>query len=266
MAEALGAVAAHMGALIAKAPVRNLDETGFRVAGKLHWLHTASTPALTGYRVTKTRGDVPQDLEGGVIVHDHFGPYFNLQGLDHALCNAHHLRELKALIDIEKEPWARRMFRLLLKALKAVRRAVAKERTALLPRTFRRIIAIYAAIVKRGLEFHEAQPPLARKSAKARGRSPKRVGHNLLVRFRDRMGDVLRFIYDFAVPFTNNLAEQDIRMTKVKMKISGGFRTMEGAKVFATIRQVLSTARKQGWNLLDTLGAPPAALIAALPP
>ena len=266
MAEALGAVAAHIGALIAKAPVRNLDETGFRVAGKLHWLHTASTPALTGYRVTKTRGDVPQDLEGGVIVHDHFGPYFNLQGLDHALCNAHHLRELKALIDIEKEPWARRMFRLLLKALKAVRRAVAKERTALLPRTFRRIIAIYAAIVKRGLEFHEAQPPLARKSAKARGRSPKRVGHNLLVRFRDRMGDVLRFIYDFAVPFTNNLAEQDIRMTKVKMKISGGFRTMEGAKVFATIRQVLSTARKQGWNLLDTLGAPPAALIAALPP
>jgi transposase len=265
-AEALTAVAAHVAALIAKAPVRNLDETGFRVAGKLRWLHTASTPALTAYRVTQKRGDVPEDLEGGVIVHDHFRSYFVLPGLDHALCNAHHLRELKALIEIEKEPWAKRMFRLLLKAMKAVRRAIAKGRQALSPRAFRRIVSLYGAIVKRGIEFHQAQPPLARKSAKARGRFPKRVGHNLLVRFRDFMGDVLRFIYNFAVPFTNNLAEQDIRMTKVKMKISGGFRTAHGADVFAVIRSVLSTARKQGWNLLDTLRADPAALTAALPP
>ncbi len=265
-AEDLRAVMARIGALIAKAPVRHLDETGFRVAGKLHWLHTASTPALTAYRVTQTRGDVPGDLEGGVIVHDHFKSYFNLPGLDHALCNAHHLRELKALIEIEKEPWAKRMFRLLLKALKAVRRAARKGQDALLPRTFRRIARLYAAIVTRGLEYHEAMPPLARKSAKARGRSPRRVGHNLLIRFRDHMGDVLRFLYDFAVPFTNNLAEQDIRMTKVKMKISGGFRTLHGANVFADIRSVLSTARKHGWSLLDTLRATPAELLAALPP
>ena len=262
----LGPVVAHIAALVARAPVRHLDETGFRVAGKLRWLHTASTPARTAYRVTEKRGDVPEDLEGGVIVHDHFKSYFNLPGLDHALCNAHHLRELKALIEIEKEPWARRMFRLLLKALKAVRRAVAKGQVALLPRTFRRFLALYAAIVKRGLEFHEAQPPLTRKSAKARGRSPRRVGHNLLIRLRDHVGEVLRFLYDFAVPFTNNLAEQDIRMTKVKMKISGGFRTQHGATVFADIRSVLSTARKQGWSLLDTLHASPTAIIAALPP
>ncbi len=265
-AEDLGAVVAHIGALIARAPVRNLDETGFRVAGKLHWLHTASTTALTAYRVSEKRGDVPEDLEGGVIVHDHFRSYFNLPGLDHALCNAHHLRELKALIDIEKEPWAKWMFRLLLKALKAVRRAVAEGKDALTPSALNRIARAYAAIVRRGLAFHEAQPPLARKSDKARGRSPRRPGHNLLIRFRDHVSEVMRFTYDFAVPFTNNQAEQDIRMTKVKMKISGAFRTLHGATIFATLRAVLSTARKQGWDLLETLRASPAALIAALPP
>ena len=105
--------------------------------------------------------------------------------------------------------------------------------------------------------------PLARRPG-ARGRSPKRVGHNLLQRLRDHKAEVLRFVFDFAVPFTNNQAEQDIRMMKVKMKVSGGFRSWDGAKTFATLRSVLSTARKQGWNILRTLTAPPAALIIEL--
>jgi transposase len=202
-------------------------------------------------------------LRGGIIVHDHFKPYFTIPEVEHALCNAHHLRELKALIDIEKEPWARKMLRLLLRAAKKVERAVAKGNTALAAGCARRIVAAYDAIVARGLAFHEAQPALARRAG-ARGRSPKRVGHNLLERLRDHKTAVLRFMFDFAVPFTNNQAERDIRMMKVKMKISGGFRTLTGAQTFATLRSVLSTARKQSRNLLATLTATPASLLREL--
>ena len=89
--------------------MRHVDETGFRVAGKGHWLHTASTVALTSYRVSAKRGALPKGFRGGVVVHDHFKPYYALPGVRHALCNAHHLRELKALIDIDKEQWAGQM-------------------------------------------------------------------------------------------------------------------------------------------------------------
>jgi len=254
---------AHIAALVATAPVRNLDETGFRIGGKGRWLHTASTPGLTHYRVSEKRGALLTTLEGGVIVHDHFKSYYTLPDIDHGLCNAHHLRELKALIDIEKEPWAKKMFRLLLKANKAVNRAAGQGAHALAERIWRRIESLYDAIVSRGIAFHEQQPPLERQPG-ARGKRPRRPGHNLVVRLRDYKDDVLRFTADFAVPFTNNLAEQDIRMMKVKMKISGGFRTMAGAQTFATLRSVLSTARKQGWNLLSALSMPPLALSDAL--
>ena len=117
-AEELMPVAAHIAALVVQAPVRNLDETGFRISGKTQWgktqwLHTASTAALTHYLVSEKRGALLTTLQGGVIVHDHFKPYFSLNFVGHALCNAHHLRELKALMDIEKAPWATKMSRLL---------------------------------------------------------------------------------------------------------------------------------------------------------
>jgi transposase len=254
---------AHIAGLVATASVRNLDETGFRIGGKGQWLHTASTPGLTHYRVSEKRGALLTALTGGIIVHDHFKPYYTLSDVDHALCNAHHLRELKALIDIEKEPWAKKMFRLLLKANKAVNRAAAQGAHVLARRIWQRIGSLYDAIVSRGIAFHEQQSPLERRPG-ARGPRPRRPGHNLVVRLRDFKDDVLRFLSDFDVPFTNNLAEQDIRMMKVKMKISGGFRTMAGAQTFATLRSVLSTARKQGWNLLSTLSMPPLALCDAL--
>ena len=116
------------------------------------------------------------------------------------------------------------------------------------------------------MAFHEAQPTLIPAAAKAhrRGRQPRRVGHNLLLRLSTRKSDVLRFLSDPTVPFTNNLAEQDGRMMKLRQKISGGFRSEDGAADFATIRSVLSTARKQGWNLLQTLTADPARLRSAL--
>lgn len=262
-AEELTPVAAHIAALVVQAPVRNLDETGFRISGKTQWLHSASTAALTHYRVSEKRGALWTTLQGGVIVHDHFKPYFTLKGVGHALCNAHHLRELKALMDIEKEPWATKMSRLLVTAARAVRQTVEQGQSAVAERISRRIVTVYDAIVLRGLAFHEQQPALGRRPG-ARGRSAKRPGHNLLVRLRDFKTEVLRFLFDFAVPFTNNQAEQDIRMMKVKMKISGGFRTQAGAETFATLRSVLSTTRKRGWNLLKTLSNTPASLILAL--
>jgi transposase len=130
-------------------------------------------------------------------------------------------------------------------------------------RVLRRIVAVYDAIVRPGLAFHEQQTLLERRPG-ARGKLAKRPGRNLLVRLRDFKTDVLQFLFDFAVPFTNNQAEQDIRMMKVKMNISSGFRTQSAATTFATLCSVLSTARKRGCNLLRTFSATPASLILAL--
>jgi transposase len=120
----------------------------------------------------------------------------------------------------------------------------------------------YDMIVTEGLLFHEARPALAK--AGRRGRQPRRVGHNFLLRLSTRKSDALRFLTDPGVPFTNNLAEQDGRMMKLRQKISGGFRSHDGATDFAVIRSVLSTARKQGWNMLQTLMGDPAQLITAI--
>ena len=170
------------------------------------------------------------------------------------------MRELKALIDIDKEQWAGQMRDLLVEANGAVQGAIIEGAAALPTPVLRTLIKRYNAIVRRGLAFHRNQPPLARQIG-ARGRAPHRPGHNLLIRLHKFKRDVLQFLTDFAVPFTNNEAERDLRMMKVKMKISGGFRTMAGARTFARIRSVISTARKQGWNILQTLAANPAALI-----
>jgi len=262
-ASGLKALAEDIAALVAQAPVRNLDETGFRIAGVTQWLHTASTPDLTHYRVSSRRGEMLTDLRGGVIVHDHFSPYFQIPDVLHSLCNAHHLRELKALIDIDKELWAQNMSNLLTWAAKAVRRVRTQGESRLDEQILKSFDERYDALTAEGIVLHEHLPPLARPHP-LRGRQAKRPGHNLAIRLRAFKTDVLRFLYNFDVPFTNNLAEQDIRMMKVKMKISGSFRTMQGAKTFATIRSVLSTAKKQGWNMLETLTAPVAKLRAAL--
>jgi transposase len=120
----------------------------------------------------------------------------------------------------------------------------------------------YDAIVAGGLRFHETQPALTK--TRPRGRPPRRVGHNLLLRLSTRKQDVLHFLTDPRVPFTNNLAERDGRMMKLRQKISGGFRSENGAKDFAVIRSLLSTARKQQWDMLAILTSDPAHLIANL--
>ena len=249
---------------VAAAPVKHLDETGLRVAGKLHWLHVASTRLLTAYRICTGRGSVPEGMRG-VVVHDHWKPYYRLQGVLHALCNAHHMRELTALIEIEDEAWARKMRCLLRRACHATNWAQAHG-VALKPSLIAQFGRCYDVIVAEGLALHEGLPALVRTSASGGGRGckPRRVGHNLLLRLSTRRADVLRFLSDPAVPFTNNQAEQDVRMMKVQQKISGNFRSEDGAHDFATIRSLLSTVRKQGWNMLRSLMDSPTQLVANL--
>ncbi|MGH7040824.1 MAG: IS66 family transposase [Acetobacteraceae bacterium] len=251
---------------VAAAPVKHMDETGFRIAARTQWLHIASTLWLTFYRISPKRGSLLADVTG-IVVHDHWKPYYTLTGVLHALCDAHHLRELKALIEIEREDWASRMQRLLRRACHATN--LARQRgVTLKPALLALIERHYDAIVRDGLAFHDAQPALVK--SRRRGRPPRRVGHNLLLRLSTRKPDVLRFLTDPRVPFTNNLAEQDARMleprsgSRVRQKISGGFRRDDGAEDFAVVRSVLSTARKQGWDILQTLTRHPERLIADL--
>ena len=245
---------------VAAAPVKHMDETGFRIGGKTQWLHIASTIWLTFYRVSPKRGSLLAHVTG-IVVHDHWKPYYTLKGVLHALCNAHHLRELKALVEIEKEDWAHKMQRLLRSACHATNLA-CEQGVPLKPGLIALIERRYDAIVANGLAFHEAQPALLK--TRPRGRPPRRVGHNLLLRLSTRRQDVLRFLTHPHVPFTNNLAERDGRMMKLRQKISGGFRSNDGAMDFAVIRSVLSTARKQGWDMLQTLTTDPRHLIANL--
>jgi transposase len=243
--------------LVAGAPVKHMDETGFRIGGKTQWLHVASTAMLTFYRVCAKRGSLLANVVG-IVVHDHWKPYYTIEGVLHALCNAHHLRELKALVEIEKEEWARRMQRLLRRACHVTNRA--RERgVPLKPRLIEYFERRYDAVLAEGLAFHETQLPLGRAvikgGGKRRGRTPRRTGHNLLLRLATRKQDTLRFLHDPTVPFTNNQAERDGRMMKLRQKISGGFRSLQGAMDFALIRSFASTARKQGWNIIDALSS-----------
>src|SRR3954471_18189025 len=216
-------------ALVKAAAVKHLDETGFRTGGRTQWLHIACTAWLTFYRISPKRGSLLSAVVG-IVVHDHWKPYYTMEGVLHALCNAHHLRELQALVEIEKEEWARRMQRLLRRACHATH--LARDRgVPLEPRLIARIERCYDAILTEGLAFHQDQPPLATPPTnggrKRRGRPPRRTGHNLLLRLSTRKDDVLRFLDDPTVPFTNNQAERDGRMMKVRQKISGGFRSQE---------------------------------------
>ena len=261
-AEALAPVYRSIGACVAAAPVRCLDETGFRIAGKTRWLHTASTATHTFYRAGEPRSAVPE-LQGGVVVHDHWRSYYTLENVDHAFCNAHLLRELQAVCELDKEPWADALRMTLLDANDAVRTAKAQGATALAPETIKAFEDRYWAAVREGLALHRSLPAFD-PSPKSKKRKKQRPTHNLLIRFKTFKEATLRFLTDFTVPFTNNLAEQDLRMMKVKTKISGGFRTPQGAADFARLRSVISSARKQGFNILKALTLAPERLAVEL--
>ena len=254
-AEALAPVHRAIGACVAAAPVRCLDETGFRIAGATRWLHTASTLTHTFYRAGEPRSAVPE-FEGGVVVHDHWRAYYALENVLHAFCNAHLLRELQAVCEFDKEPWAEALRATLLDANAAVQKAKSEGAAALPPETVKAFEDRYWAAVREGLALHRSLPDFD-PSKSPKKRKKQRPAHNLLLRFKTFKEATLRFLVDFAVPFTNNLAEQDLRMMKVKIKISGGFRTLQGAEDFASLRSVISSARKQGLDILRALTLDP---------
>ena len=259
------AAAVHQ--LILSAPVKHLDETGFRIGGKrLRWLHIAATAALTFYRIGSSRGDMLTGVSG-IVVHDHWKLYDTMAGVEHALCNAHHLRELQALVEIEHEDWAQQMQVLLRRACHAEHLARNKEK-APDQRLIDLISRRYDTIVAKGLAFHVALPALAIKlkldGSPRGGRPPRRVGHNLLLRLSERKQDVLRFLTNPDVPFTNNQAERDARMMKLKQKISGCFRSVQGADDFAVIRTLIGTAKKRGWGVIQSFLRDPQDLVADL--
>lgn len=245
---------ANLKAHLIVSPVLHFDETGMRCSKKLHWIHVASSEAATFYGIHAKRGkeaigdfDILPQFQGYAI-HDNWFPYFGYEDVTHGLCNAHHLRELTFVHEHEKEEWAKEMKDLLLKAKKIVEDHT--EQGYLFKEQIKTLEMEYAAIILKGMQYHLDLAPLI---SKKKGRRKQRVGKNLLNRLSDHYQCVLRFIYDFSVPFTNNQGEQDIRMVKLKQKISGCFRNLEGGKIFCRVRSYISTARKQGWRVWDVL-------------
>ena len=236
---------------LGKGAILHVDESGVRTAGKLHWLHSASTAMLTFYGVHQKRGKAAiEDFKiipdfGGRLIHDFWKPYL-FYDCDHGLCNAHHLRELMFLFEQQEQEWAKTMFDLLLTMNEWVSQQTApftREQKTPWLKQYRDILTL----------GWQANPLPATPCKKKRGRPKKTKAQNLLTRLRDHESSVLAFFHDSNVPFTNNLAEQDIRMIKLRLKISGCFRTLQGARQFARIRSYLSTARKQGCNMLQVI-------------
>ncbi len=230
---------------LASSELLHSDESGMRVNGKLHWFHVASNDQDTSYHVHPKRGTEAMTEAGilphfgGAMVHDFWKSYFRFEGVRHALCNSHLLRELQALIETGQS-WARDMKAMLLAAHRdgGVHKLESWHRR-------------YQRILKRG--YRENQRRRGHRKRGQRGRLAQPAAINLLDRFRDYRADILRFLAEPLVPFTNNQAEQDIRMIKVQQKISGGFRTLQGARSFARIRSYISTARKRQASVLDAL-------------
>jgi len=221
------------------------DETGINIGGKRYWLHSASNADFTFFHPhTKRGGEALDAIDilpafAGILCHDHWKPYYQY-GTSHALCNAHHLRELERAWEQDKQQWAQKMA-LLLKEINTATLDAGGHLNDF-------DAGIYRKRYRSLLEEADKECPAPDESQRKgrRGRLPRSKARNLLERLRDFESDVLRFMVADEVPFSNNLAENDLRMTKVQQKISGCFRSWEGAKMFCRIRSYLSTCRKQG--------------------
>jgi transposase len=253
----LAPISAEIKTALLASEVVHFDETGLRVNGKLWWLHVASTSGLTYYFIHPKRGRAAMEEMGillayaGKALHDGWQSYF-VYACAHFLCNAHHLRELQFILERYQQAWAYQMSLLLVTIYGQVEAAKAAGQVALPPEQLQAFESRYQAILDEGFKANPklAPPP---ESAKRRGRPKQSPARNLLERLQSHSDSVLGFMRDFAVPFDNNQAERDIRMMKLKQKISGSFRSSDGAIMFARIRGYLSTLRKQGQNVLDAL-------------
>jgi transposase len=238
--------------LLVRAPVVHFDETGARIAGRLGWIHSASTETLTRFTSHQKRGVEAMDDAGvlsdftGVAVHDGWKPYRSYERAIHALCGGHHLRELLA-VEEAGQAWASGMGCLLLDAKDAVDQARTAGLRALTKQALLELHSSYRSVIASG---YEENPGL---TENAERRLKRTKAQNLLLRLDEREKEALRFAHDFRVPFTNNRAEQDIRMVKLQQKISGCWRTEQGAERYLQVRSYISTARKQRQRPLDVL-------------
>ena len=240
---------------IQNSEVSNHDESGIYCEGDRMWLHSSSTKNATHYGVDTERGKDATDRIGilpnrkGKIVHDNWGTYFLYTNCGHGLCNAHHLRELTWFEEEENAIWAVEMKKLLLGAKKQVEHAQVEGKKELEAEKLQEIEKQYQAIIDKGIKGI----PIPQIQIKKRGKPKKPKQLNFLERFVKHKLSVLDFMYDFNVPFDNNLAERDIRMVKVKQKVSGTFRSIKGAKYFARIRSYISTVKKNNKNVFDEI-------------
>lgn len=255
--EQLAPVEAQLKAGVQAAAVGHFDETGLRVNSKLWWLHVASTDMLTYYFVHPKRGREAMDKMGilphftGVSVHDGLSSYAHYD-CRHSLCNAHHLRELRFIYERYEQTWADQMMTLLVDIKTEVDFAKADEASELTPKQLAVFEQKYQTLLADGFKDNPP-PPVDKGAPKKRGRPKQSPPKNLLDRLQKHQAAVLAFMYDFRVPFDNNQAERDIRMMKLKQKISGCFRAPDGARQFCRIRGYISTLRKQGLTVLDAL-------------
>ncbi len=236
--------------LVQQASIGHFDETGIDISGKKWWLHVACTGTLTHYAVHPKRGSEAGKEIGilpefeGVAVHDGLYGYREHE-CEHALCNAHHLRELTFIEEQHHQGWAGEMKALLLEMKREVAAAVEAGHSSLDPGTIQEYQRRYQGLIEAGIA---ANPPPERTGKP--GRPKQTQGKNLVDRLDKRRDEVLRFVYDLRVPFDNNQAERDVRMVKVQQKVSGCFRTIHGAAMFCRIRGYISTAKKQGHSAL----------------
>lgn len=235
---------------ILSAPLAHADESGARVAGRLYWVHDLVSKFYTYFFVDEKRGKKAFENEEsitqlfkGILVHDCWGSYFNLACSNHGICGAHLLRELKCLADHFESKWASDFHDLLMYAYQMS----SSGKSVLPPKKWSTVKNQYAKILVRA---DEEEPPPVKKS---KGRSKKTKGRNLMDRLKKYEDYVLNFAKIEQVPFTNNIAERDIRPLKTKLKVSGSFRTVKGAQVYLKIKGFCSTVRKHELCVYDQL-------------